>query len=60
MDSPSPLASDGLPYEFRSFDSEGTLANGEEVLAGGVATFDPRLSGPHSRQLPMDLQVISF
>jgi hypothetical protein len=60
MDSPSPLASDGLPYEFSSFDSEGTLANGEEVLAGGVATFDPRLSGPHSRQLPMDLQVISF
>ena len=60
MDSPSPLASDGLPYEFRSFDSEGTLANAEEVLAGGVARFDPALSGPHSSQLPLDLQVISF
>jgi hypothetical protein len=60
VDSPSPLASDGLPYEFRSFDSEGTLANGDEVLTGGVATFDPALSGPHTRQLPLDLQVISF
>ena len=56
----SPLASDGLPYEFRSFDSEGILANGEEVLTGGVATFDPALSGLHSRQPPLNLQVISF
>jgi hypothetical protein len=60
MNSASPLASDGLPYEFRSFDSEGILANGEEVLAGGIAMFNPALSGPHSRQLPMELQVISF
>jgi hypothetical protein len=59
-DSPSPLVSDGLPYEFTSFDSEGTLANGEEVLTGGVAIFDPVLSGPHSHQLPLDLQVINF
>jgi hypothetical protein len=59
-DSPSPLASDGLPYEFTSFDSEGTLANGEEVLTGGVAIFDPALSGPHSHQLPLDLQVVNF
>ena len=60
MDTPSPLGSDGLPYEFRFFDSEGTLANGAEVLAGGIATFDPTLSGPFSHQLPLDLQVISF
>ena len=59
-DSPSPLASDGLPYEFTSFESDGTLANGEEVLTGGVAIFDPALSGPHSHQLPLDLQVINF
>jgi murein DD-endopeptidase MepM/ murein hydrolase activator NlpD len=31
------LNSDGLPYVFRSFESEGMLANPEEVLAGGVA-----------------------
>ena len=32
----------------------------EEVLTGGVAIFDPALSGPHSHQLPLDLQVINF
>jgi hypothetical protein len=60
MDTPSPLASDGLPYEVRSFGSEGTIANPEEVLAGGIAMIDPELSGPHSRQLPLDLEVIGF
>ena len=60
MDSPSPLISDGLPYEFRSFSSVGTLANGQDVLAGGAAIFDPTLSGPHARQLPLELQVIRF
>jgi Peptidase family M23 len=59
-DSPSPLTSDGLPYEFTFFDSDGTLANGDEVTAGGVAIFDPALSGPHSHQLPLNLQVINF
>jgi Peptidase family M23 len=59
-DAPLPLDADGLPYGFRFFDSEGTLANPEEVLAGGVAIIDPALSGPHSRQLPLNLQVISF
>ena len=34
-DSPSPLASDGLPYEFTSFDSEGTLANGRRGAGRG-------------------------
>jgi hypothetical protein len=59
-DGTSPVASDGLPYEYGNFSSEGLLANGEEVLAGGVATFDPALSGRHSRRLPMDLQVVDF
>jgi murein DD-endopeptidase MepM/ murein hydrolase activator NlpD len=59
-DSPSPLASDGLPYEFRSFNSEGTLANGQQVLAGEAAILDPTFSGPHSHRLPLELQVISF
>ena len=60
MDSPSPLGSDGVPYEFRSFDSEGTLANVEEVFSGGNATFDNALSGPHVRRLPLDLQSDDF
>jgi len=60
MDSPSPLASDGLPYEFNFFTSPGTIVNGDDVLAGEPATFDPTLSGPHSRQIPMDVQVVDF
>lgn len=60
MDSPSPLGSDGLPYEFRSFDSEGMLANVEEVFSGGTATFDDALSGSHVRRLPLDLQSVDF
>ena len=32
----------------------------EDVLAGGVAIFDPTLSGPHARQLPLELQVVRF
>jgi hypothetical protein len=35
-DSPSPLAADGLPFEFRYVDSDGIQANGEEVLTGGL------------------------
>jgi murein DD-endopeptidase MepM/ murein hydrolase activator NlpD len=60
MNSPSPLPSDGLPYEFRSFTSPGSIANGDELLAGEPAKFDPTLAGPHSRQIPMDLQVVTF
>ena len=59
-DGPLILGSDGLPYEFRSFDSEGTLANPDEVLGGGVADIDDALAGRHTRQLPLNLQVISF
>ena len=55
MNRPSPLASDGLPYEFRSFTSPGSIANGDELLAGEPARFDPTLAGPHSRQIPMDI-----
>jgi murein DD-endopeptidase MepM/ murein hydrolase activator NlpD len=59
-DAPLLADSNGLPFMFRFFESEGTVANPEEVLGGGVATVDPTLSGPHSRQLPLNLQIISF
>ncbi len=59
-DGPLILGSDGLPYEFRSFASEGTLANPDEVLGGEVADIDDALAGRHTRQLPLNLQVISF
>ena len=50
----------GLPFELRSFRSEGTLANVEEVFSGGTAEFDPALSGRHARELPLDLQSVDF
>jgi hypothetical protein len=60
MDTPSPLASDGLPYEFRSFTSPGSIANIDELASGEPAVFDPTLAGRHARQLPLDLQVVNF
>jgi murein DD-endopeptidase MepM/ murein hydrolase activator NlpD len=60
MNGPSPLASDGLPFEFRSFASPGSIANPDQVLAGQPAEFDPTLAGPHSRQIPMNLQAVTF
>jgi hypothetical protein len=59
-DGPLFLGSDGLPYEMRSFVSEGTLANGDDVLGGSPATIDPALAGQHRRQLPLALEVVSF
>ena len=60
MDSPSPLASDGLPYVFDRFGSLGTIANVDELAAGEPAVFDPALSGRHLRRIPMDLQEVGF
>jgi hypothetical protein len=60
MGSPSPLASDGLPYRFRYFRSPGTLANPDEVLGGAPAEFAPQLSGTHTERLPLDLQGVRF
>lgn len=59
MNSPSPLGSDGLPYEFRAFGSEGTITN-EDLITGAPAVFDPTYSGRHTRQLPLDLQSVDF
>ena len=61
MDGPGPLSSNGLPYEIRSFDSEGTNTTPvEDLEAGAAATIVPALSGHHARQLPLDNEVISF
>jgi murein DD-endopeptidase MepM/ murein hydrolase activator NlpD len=59
-DGPLFLGSDGLPYQIRSFDSEGTIANGDDLFGGAAATTDPALAGQHRRQLPLDLEVVSF
>jgi hypothetical protein len=60
MDTPSPLGSDGLPYVFRAFRSEGTVSNGEEVLAGAPAAFDGALRGTFADRLPLDVQSVDF
>jgi hypothetical protein len=59
-DGPLFLGSDGLPYEMRAFDSEGTIANGDDVLSGSPAIIDPALAGQHRRRLPLDLEVVDF
>jgi murein DD-endopeptidase MepM/ murein hydrolase activator NlpD len=61
MDGPSPLASNGLPYVFRSFVGEGTVTSSFDHLdAGGAAVIGPALAGQHQNQLPLDNQVIGF
>src|SRR5687768_14961156 len=58
-DGPLFLGSTGLPYGVRSFDSEGFLIGGD-ILGGEPAVIDPVLTGRHTRQLPLNLQVIGF
>jgi murein DD-endopeptidase MepM/ murein hydrolase activator NlpD len=61
MDGPEPLASNGQPYVFRSFESEGTLTNSVDDLAEGrPARIGPVLAGPHRLQLPLNNQVVDF
>lgn len=60
MDSPSPLASNGMPYRFTNFAVTGTLANMEAFETGAVAAIAAKPNGPRSRMLPLNDQVIDF
>jgi hypothetical protein len=61
MDGPAPLGSNGLPYEFTSFEGQGVASSLDPMMAGKAAPIDgAALAGPHSGQLPLNLQVISF
>ena len=60
MDGPRPLSSNGLPYRFSSFTSEGTLTNLAEISAGQKAVVSDKLKGSFENELPLDLQVIGF
>jgi predicted DNA-binding protein with PD1-like motif len=60
MDGPRPLSSNGLPYRFSGFTSEGTLTNLAEVSAGEKAVVSDKLKGSFENVLPLDLQVIGF
>jgi hypothetical protein len=61
-DGPIFFGADGVAYEFRSFRSEGSVANPDEVISaeGTPAVIDPTLAGRHVRRLPLDLQLVDF
>jgi hypothetical protein len=60
MDSPSPLASNGVPYRFSEFTTSGTVTNLEALTKGAVAKIAPKPRGAHRQQLPLDLQIVNF
>ena len=60
MDAPSPLASDGLPFVFRSFDSPGSIPPLDQIDITGVIPVGPALRGHHELVSPMILQVIDY
>ncbi|HTR74201.1 MAG TPA: M23 family metallopeptidase [Solirubrobacterales bacterium] len=60
MDSPHPLASNGVPYRFSSFKVEGTLTNLEALEGGATAKVDPVGRGVRHAELPLNNQVIDF
>ena len=64
MDSPSPLAANGLPYVFRRFAGLGRLRDGEVaalLFKGEAALIDKTaLPGNHRNELPLDREVVEF
>lgn len=64
MDGPDPLASDGLPYRFTSFELVGR-AGGDDALpplfTGGALTLEPGSpSGTRTDDLPLYLDLVDF
>ncbi|MBZ9655943.1 M23 family metallopeptidase [Phyllobacterium sp. 2063] len=62
MDGPSPLDADGLPFVFTRFSSQGVLAPGSDdaIQEGQPAKIDPKLTGEHMAELPLNNQVVDF
>jgi hypothetical protein len=61
MDGPSPLLSNGLPFEFTRFVGEGKVTTPiEDVQKGAVAEIAKTNLGLHRQQLPLNLEVIAF
>jgi hypothetical protein len=62
MDGPSPLLSNGLPYVFTSFESQGVLKDEKPLFTGGNVNIDKTaLAGPpHKNKLPLNDEVVSF
>jgi len=60
MDGPSPLGSNGLPFRFTRFASDGTIADDSSLFAGQPVTYAPPPAGVHRGELPLNLQVLDF
>ena len=61
MDTPSPLASNSLPYRFSRFTVQSALTNLPAFFDGAQAALrSPRTAGPHRGELPLDARVLSF
>ena len=60
MDSPHPLASNGVPYRFSSFTVEGKLTNLEGIEGGETAKVVREGLGRRHAELPLNDEVISF
>ncbi|HEX8753738.1 MAG TPA: M23 family metallopeptidase [Solirubrobacterales bacterium] len=61
MSGPTPLASNGIPFTFRRFRGEGTLANFKQLLVlGAKAKIEARPRGVRHRELPLNDQVVGF
>jgi hypothetical protein len=61
MAGPTPLASNGIPFRFGSFRSEGTLTNFPPVLVlGAKAKIYPKPSGLRKKELPLNNEVVGF
>lgn len=60
MDGPTPLAAEGIPFRFNRFTVAGTLTNFGGLFEGETAQVDPEFAGPHSKELPLNQEVIGF
>jgi Peptidase family M23 len=60
MDSPHPVASNGMPYRFSNFTVEGELTNLEGIEKGEVAKVTRKDLGARRDELPLNDQVIAF
>ncbi|MFN8025003.1 MAG: M23 family metallopeptidase [Acidimicrobiia bacterium] len=60
MDGPSPLLANGVPFVFTSFTGEGVVTNIGDVQTGATATIQPQNNGPHTKELPLNNEVIDF
>jgi murein DD-endopeptidase MepM/ murein hydrolase activator NlpD len=60
MDSPHPLASNGMPYRFTDFSVEGTLTNLGGIEEGETARITREELGARHDELPLNDQVIAF